>query len=140
VTIPSSVASVGSEAFANCTNLTSVYFLGEAPSDPGVVFSPNPSTAVYYLAGTSGWGSSFGGLPVQPWVPQARESGFVADHFSATVTGPESVVVIMDASPTVGPPQWQPVATNTLSFTSRTTLLDPRINEADSQFYRFRSP
>jgi hypothetical protein len=71
LTISSGVTNIGAEAFLSCTNLTAIYFLGNAPSLGLDVFTNNlGSTAyinvnatVYYAAGTTGWGTNFGGLP-----------------------------------------------------------------------------
>ena len=55
VLIPGSVTNIGDYGFAYCTSLRSVYFEGNVPTFGLVVFSLDPATA-YYLAGTSGWG------------------------------------------------------------------------------------
>ena len=62
VIIPKNVTSIGNSAFANCTGPMSVYFQGNAPSADSTVFSGDTGT-VYYLPGTTGWYSPFGGLP-----------------------------------------------------------------------------
>jgi hypothetical protein len=62
VTIPASVSSIGTVAFSGCASLRSVYFLGNAPNVDSTVFSGDNAT-VYYLPGTTGWGSTFGGAP-----------------------------------------------------------------------------
>jgi PKD repeat protein len=60
VTIPASVGDLPYGAFAYC-GLTSVYFQGNEPmSDPSAFLGD--SATVYYLAGTSGWGSMFDDL------------------------------------------------------------------------------
>ena len=66
VTIPDSVTSIGSGAFADCSSLSGVYFQGNlpAPTNDTTVFSGAPATA-YYFPGTTGWGASFfDGIPV----------------------------------------------------------------------------
>ena len=62
LTIPSSVTNFGSSAFQSCGSLTGVYFQGNAPSLDFSVFGGDPVT-LYYLPGTSGWSSPFGGRP-----------------------------------------------------------------------------
>lgn len=74
VTIPASVTNIGSSVFVPCTNLTSVYFLGNPPvlvdSPFGFYMTPAESlTTLYYLPGTTGWTSVFGGCPTSLWVP-----------------------------------------------------------------------
>jgi hypothetical protein len=63
VAIPNSVTSIGDYAFVNCTSLTGVYFRGNAPSIGLYVFDDDNNAVVYYLPGTTGWGTTFGGLP-----------------------------------------------------------------------------
>jgi hypothetical protein len=66
VTIPGSVTNLYGGAFWNYYRLTSVYFEGNAPTTGSAVFLATPAT-VYYLPCTSGWSSSFAGLPTMPW-------------------------------------------------------------------------
>ncbi len=63
VTIPNSVTSIGDFAFSYCSSLTGIYFLGNAPSlGGGNVFALDNNATVYFLAGTTGWSTPFGGL------------------------------------------------------------------------------
>ncbi|HEY3856570.1 MAG TPA: leucine-rich repeat domain-containing protein [Verrucomicrobiae bacterium] len=65
-TIPASVITLSDYAFNGCVSLTGIYFQGNAPAlgGPNVFGSIDPTTAtVYYLAGTTGWDTTYGGLP-----------------------------------------------------------------------------
>ena len=62
VLIPNTVTNIGSYAFEDCPAMSGVFFLGNAPGDDPTVFWGNTNFA-YYLAGTTGWGSGFGGRP-----------------------------------------------------------------------------
>src|SRR5207248_5238194 len=68
VTFPNSVSSIGESAFDHCFSLTAVYFQGNAPApnNDSTVFFFDPAT-VFYLPGTSGWGSGFDNRPTALW-------------------------------------------------------------------------
>jgi hypothetical protein len=136
VTIPTSVTSMGKAAFASCTNLTSAYFTGNAPSAPGDVFIYDPAT-VYYLPGTTGWGSKFGGVL---WNPQAHAPGFPGGQFGFNLTGPTNVTIVVQACTNLANPVWLPVATNTFSASGTSTFSDPLSGGQPNRFYRFSSP
>ena len=68
LTLPSSVTSIGDWAFAGLADLTSVYFEGSSPTLGAAVFGSPSKAIVYYLAGTTGWGSTFAGRPTAVWV------------------------------------------------------------------------
>lgn len=67
VTLPAGVTSIEQEAFAGCGDLKGVYFRGNAPSLGGAVFEESEPVTVYYLAGTTGWGSTYGTRPTVRW-------------------------------------------------------------------------
>jgi hypothetical protein len=108
VTIPSSVTNIGSYAFSWCTSLTGAYFRGNAPSVGSDVFNGADNVTVYYLPGTTGWGTTFAGrstalyavlsspianspscgssvsavTPTLSWTDLANESGYVVRIYS----------------------------------------------------------
>ncbi len=63
VTIPDSVTSIGSQAFASGDFLFSVFFAGNAPVNDGSAFSNDNMVTVFFLFGTCGWSSTYGGRP-----------------------------------------------------------------------------
>lgn len=64
VTIGADVSSIGNIAFADCPNLDTVYFQGNAPSAVATVFNNDPELEyVFYLPGTTGWETTFAGIP-----------------------------------------------------------------------------
>jgi hypothetical protein len=71
VMIPASVINIEDGAFSACSSLRSLYFKGNAPSLGSGVFylygGPDDPATAYYLAGTTGWTDSFGGLPTMLW-------------------------------------------------------------------------
>ena len=143
VTIPNGVTNLGDNAFSDCSTLASVYFLGNAPPDDGTVFisyyGDDPAT-VYYLSGTTGWGSTFGGVPAVLLILQADTPGFTGGHFGFSLTGPANVNVVVEACTNLASPVWLPVATNTFSAGGTSTFSDTQSGSDRSRFYRFRSP
>jgi alpha-tubulin suppressor-like RCC1 family protein len=102
VIIPGSVTTLGASAFYHCYNLTAVYFQGNAPT---LMPSPNGSgynnfagdtnAIVYYMPGTTGWGTTFGGLPTALWVPFRYYTN--SDNATVTITaytGPGGAVIV----------------------------------------------
>jgi len=63
ITIPASVTNIGNSAFASCTGMLYVNFSGNPPVLGSGVFNGDNAATVYYGPGTSGWGSTLGGLP-----------------------------------------------------------------------------
>jgi hypothetical protein len=90
VTIPGSVTSIGGAAFYDCYNLTRVYFLGNAPQDDVLeeAFFDDSYATGCYLPGTTGWGTTFSGIPVF--------------ECSGQCTGLAIVLVIVTANPSQG--------------------------------------
>ena len=84
ITIPASVTSIGDIALDWNLGLTSVYFEGNAPSIGADVFDFDPVT-VYYLPGTLGWGSTFGGVPAV--VNLASQFDYTTNNGTITITG-----------------------------------------------------
>ncbi len=73
ITIPANVRSIRSAAFLGCTNLSALYFEGNAPESGNEVFgrsrfdSAQPNgviqTKAYFRSGTAGWGDTWAGCP-----------------------------------------------------------------------------
>ena len=72
VTIPDSVANIGIGAFDSCETLTAIYFHGNAPKldrPDRTMFNGAKNPTIYYLSGTTGWGTTFAGRPTALWKP-----------------------------------------------------------------------
>jgi len=143
--IPGSVTNIGSGAFGSC-HLTNAFFQGNAPGGAGdsTIFSSQSGTA-YYLLGTSGWGSTFGGWLTAPLFqskPQilAGGNGFgvSSNQFSFTVAWATNTSVIIQACTNLGSPVWTPVATNVL-IQGLFKFSDSTWTNAPARFYRVRS-
>ena len=64
--VPKSVTSIGIVAFPECPSLTNILFAGDAPAlsgSPGSLGLGATNATVYYLSGTTGWTSTYGGCP-----------------------------------------------------------------------------
>jgi hypothetical protein len=145
VTIPNSVTSIGDWAFSYCPSLTTAYFSGNAPSGDNTVFLGETGT-VYYLPGTTGWSSTFGGWPTAPWYqPQPRilgsgnGLGATTNGFSFTISWATNVPIVVEACTNLANPIWTPVATNALT-NGTFNFRDPKWTNYPGRFYRIRSP
>ncbi|MDC0201576.1 leucine-rich repeat domain-containing protein [Verrucomicrobia bacterium] len=64
IIIPDGVTSIEYNVFENCTSLTSVTFLGDAPKEGKEAFKKaNPT--IYRKPEAKGWGDAWGGRPVK---------------------------------------------------------------------------
>jgi len=146
VTIGNSVTLIGDQAFEGCSSLMGVYFKGNAPSlgsfGSSVFYGDNKAT-VYYLPGTTGWSTTFGGLPTKLWNPQAQTSGASfgvrTNRFGFNITGTSGLVIVVEACTNFANPVWIPVATKTLTSGS-VYFSDSQWTNYPGRFYRLRSP
>ncbi len=142
VVIPDSVVTIGDEAFAYCSSLQEVYFNGNTPTAPDNVFGGGTGT-VYYLAGTTGWGDTFGGWTTEPFVPQPRikierlvmEPNGNGFGFDISYSGGSMVVV--EASTNLL--DWTPVSTNLLDGGTG-SFIDPTSTDSPNRYYRVLVP
>lgn len=143
VSIAQSLTDLGSQAFSSCTALKSAYFYGNAPAGGSGAFSGDPDVIVYYLAGTTGWGSKFGGAPAVLWNPQPgaqeKSPGVINGDFGFGLSGSTGAVVVVQACTDLTNPVWIPVATNTLTG-GGSTFSDPQTQSYPRRFYRLKLP
>jgi len=143
VTIGNGVASLGDHAFNYCTNLMGVYLQGNAPNVGSDVFMDAANTTIYYLPGTTGWGSTFAGRPAVLWNPLVATSdasfGVRTNRLGFTITGANNLVIVVEAATNLANPAWVPVGTNTLTGGS-SYFSDPEWTNYPARFYRLRSP
>ena len=147
ITIANSVTSIGYRAFEACTNLTGVHCEGNAPTTVGSsVFVGATHATVYYLPGTTGWGTTFGERPTAPWVlpspiiltnshqlwsnnQRLRFSGLVGNQCLGCGRSLHGTWPI---------PSGPPVSTNAL-VGGWSDFRDPGWKESPNRFYRIRS-
>jgi hypothetical protein len=138
--VPVSVTLIGDNAFWFCSGMSGLYFQSSPPALGLVPFSACGVT-IYYLPGTTGWGSTYGGRPTALWRPLARTDGmrdaFQTNHFGFIVSWAAGMTVVVDASATLASPAWTPIATNTLA-TSSMFFDDADWTNFSSRVYRIR--
>ena len=144
VTIGSSVTSLGNGAFEFCPSLTGLYFKGNAPSLGGSeVFSYDNNATVYYLRGTTGWGTTYGGLPTALWNALIQASGpglgLGRNQFGFNIAWAGGMTVVIESTTSLAHPTWVPERTNTLTG-DVWYFSDPAWTNYPARFYRLRSP
>jgi hypothetical protein len=87
VVIPASVTSIEDSAFNYCTSLANVYFNGNAPTPGLFVFLYDPKAKAYYMPGTTGWESTYDGIPAELTPTNIVKVEFSPPLAHATVTG-----------------------------------------------------
>jgi hypothetical protein len=144
VTAPATVATFGYASLASCGGLTGVYCEGNRPDFSGSVFSDsNPNVVVYYLPGTTGWGSTVADSPPVPavlWQPQADLFTRTNGRFGFTVQGHPGSILVVEMSADLSAGKWIPVTSLTIDSTGIALFEDPEAIGSSSRLYRFRWP
>jgi hypothetical protein len=143
VTIPNSVTLLAMDAFGGCPNLAGVYFQGNAP-----FWFPHPfpkNATAYYLPGTTGWDSTFGGIPTALWslaypviLTSNPSFGMRSNQIGFTISWATNLSVVVEAATDLANPVWSPLATNTLPG-GWFYFNDPEWTNNHNRFYRVRS-
>jgi hypothetical protein len=146
VTMGRGVAELWDLAFSTGTNLTGVFFWGNAPPYSSESFLGCVNATAYYLPGTTGWGPRFDHLPTTPWVlPEPvilttpPSFGVRTNRFGFVISWATNASVVVEACADLALPDWSPVGTNTLSE-GWSFFSDPQWTNYASRFYRLRSP
>ncbi len=136
---------LGAGAFNLCSNLTSVFFRGNAPT-PGVdyfgedIFHVDDLATIYYLPGTTGWGPTYAGVPTALWNPQPQPGdgsfGVGGNGFGFSVAGTAGIPIVIEAR-TSG--SWVPLQSCTLT-NGIVYFSDSEWTKYPARFYRIRSP
>ena len=92
MTIPSSVTSIGSRAFKNCSSLSSIVFKGNAPTLGADVFLgtsayPWVTATITYPSAATGWGATYGDLTTVADYSDVLTCTTNADHTFVTIMG-----------------------------------------------------
>ena len=106
------------------------------------IFAFGGNASVYYLPGTTGWTSTFGGWPTALWNPQLHTpdpgSGIRTNGFGLTLTGTTNLPVVVEACTNLDG-VWTSLFTGTLTNGS-IYFSDPQWTNYPGRFYRVRSP
>jgi hypothetical protein len=107
------------------------------------VFAGDINATVYYLPGTTNWGTTLGGRPTKLWNPQAQTSdasfGVQTNQFGFNITGTTNIPIVIEACADLASPAWVPLQSCTLTNGS-VYFSDPAWTNYPGRFYRFRSP
>lgn len=139
LTLPAAVTTIDAAAFNGCTNLTGLYFQGNAPFayTPGFVGATN--AVAYYLYGTTGWSSTYAGIPavlLNPPVPTGGPNfGVQNNQFGFDVSGHIGQVIVVEAATNLFQPVWLPIWTNTITNGSA-YFSDPQWTNYPGRYYR----
>lgn len=135
VTIPNSVTSIGHWAFAWCSSLTGVYFKGNATIGPlNGLFGPGDNATVYYLPGTTGWGTEFCGRPTALWslanpvILNSPSFGVRTNAFGFIISWATNAPVVVEACTNLAATTWSQLSTNTLTD-GWSYFSDPQLDE-----------
>jgi hypothetical protein len=145
VTIGNHVTSLGGYAFYKCTRLTEACFRGNAPAIDSFAFYGDTNVTVYYLPGTTGWGSTFSGRPTAPWylpnplILNGPSLGVQTNGFGFIISWATNISVVVEACTNFVNPVWQPVQSNTLTD-GWCYFNDPDWTNYPVRYYRLRSP
>jgi hypothetical protein len=165
ISMPNSVTNIGNAAFTGCRNLKNitiplnvtriedlvfsscgirnVYFQGDVPSAVGKYSFIQSIPTIYYLPGTKGWGSTFGGRPTKLWEPLAQtgdaDFGVRTNQFGFNINWASGQTVVVDACTNLTNPTWFPLQTNTL-IGGTSYFSEPQWTNYSVRFYRLRRP
>jgi hypothetical protein len=143
--IPATVTSIGNTAFFGDTSFTNIFFAGNAPTPTNdtSVFQNVPGATIYYLPGTTGWGTNFDGVKTVLWNSQPQTTGAAfgvhSNKFGFNITGPANSRVVVLAATNLLNPVWIPQSTNTLTNGS-SSFTDGQISNYPVRLYRVSSP
>jgi hypothetical protein len=140
---------LGVGAFSYNTGLVGVYFQGNAPT-PGRsffgdedIFHVSDLAIAYYLPGTTGWGTTYAGIPAVLWNPQTQtaNNNFVAgvSQFGFKIVGTAGIPIVIEGCTDLAAGSWVPLQSCTLTNGS-IYFSDPQSSTLPARIYRVRSP
>ncbi len=143
VTIPNTVTTLGDAAFLDCISLTHIYFQGDAPSLERHLCFNGSNATIYYLPGTTGWGTTYGSRPTALWTPLVQTTdatfGVRSNQFGFNINWASGQTVVVEACTNPVNPTWSALQTKTLTDDSF-YFSDPEWTNYPTRIYRLRVP
>ncbi len=141
ITIGAHVATIGYGVFQTAYNLKGLYFRGNAPVAAGGEVGNYTPAIVYYLPGTTGWGTKFDTIPAELWNPQMVNAGIQTNTYSFSLTGSTNLIVGVDVSTNLASPtNWVRVSTFQLTTSGTGSFSDASWAGSPARFYRLSAP
>jgi hypothetical protein len=140
ISFGTNVANIGYGEFQTAYLLQGIYFGGNAPTFAGGEFTASLHPIVYYLPGTTGWGTVFDTVPTELWNPQAVAAGVQNNQFGFNITGSTNLTVVVQAATNLVNPSWQNLSTISLTSAGTGSFSDSDWANHCARFYRFTNP
>jgi len=107
------------------------------------VFDNDTNETVYYLPGTTGWSSTFGGCLAVLWNPTIQASGssfgLSNNQFGFNITGATNAPIVVEACTNLASPVWISLTNATLTK-GLFYFSDPQWTNHSVRYYRISSP
>jgi hypothetical protein len=143
LTIPSSVGIIGGLTFDSCSKLAGVYFQGHSPILGGSDLFGESIATVYYLPGTTNWGTTYSGRPAVLWNPEVQTGdpsfGVRTNQFGFRIIGTPNIPIVVEACTDFSGPVW--VALQSCKLTNGSLYFsDPQWTNHPTRFFHLRWP
>lgn len=143
IVVGSGVESIGNYTFYGCTSLSKMHFRGDAPAiGMDALFDTGLST-VHYLGGTEGWGATYGGRPVVPWLSPVQvflgSMGIESNEFGFNIVGTLGELAVVEVCTNLVSGNWEPVSSNAIP-SGMLRHNDPESTNQVERYYRLVIP
>ena len=143
ITIPSSVTNIEATAFMACSDLSGVFFAGNAPTYPANSPPFEDIETIYYLPGTAGWSNTYSGRPAVLWNPQIQTGdasfGMQNNQFGFNITGTSNIPIVVEVCTNLASPVW--IALQSLTLTNGLFYFsEPLQTNGSGRYYRISAP
>lgn len=131
------------DGFWNCPELKTIEFYGDRPVlEPDTIGWGSPELSIYYLPGTSGWSTSFGGRTTVLWLPRLSREGTRAgspgSDFGFEIDWAVGKRVVVEARGDFGIGEWETVGTVTVPESGLVEFRETEMVDRGGRFFRLR--